>query len=126
MSTKLAKAVARLERCLERWDPKDLLSVVPGDLRTVLDALKEAQARKLCPNRVDARLREKLSTSRTTCAYCEAALAAVRLAQDKMNAVPSGLLSEPIPTKLDEPDLTLGDLIREAIAALDQAFGSGA
>lgn len=72
MSTKLAKAVARLERCLERWDPKDLLSVVPGDLRTVLDALKEAQARKLCPNRVDARLREKLSTSRTTCAYCEA------------------------------------------------------
>lgn len=47
MSTKLAKAVARLERCLERWDPKDLLSVVPGDLRTVLDALKEAQGQGL-------------------------------------------------------------------------------
>lgn len=47
MKTKLAKAVARLERCLERWDPEDLLSVVPGDLRTVLDFVKEAQGQGL-------------------------------------------------------------------------------
>ena len=43
--TKLDAAESRLTHCLERWDdPEDLLSVVPGDLRTVLDALR-AKAR---------------------------------------------------------------------------------
>lgn len=43
-TTKLDRAVERLERCLAQYDPEDLLAVVPSDLRTVLKTLKSRPA----------------------------------------------------------------------------------
>lgn len=72
-----------------------------------------------------AGLREKLSTSRTTCAYCEAALAAVRLAQEAWGRIIWMAEKYAEAGGRYGPEQRDYDEAVKDFAALDQAFGSG-